>query len=143
VRAHVTQPAVEDGLGALGSSAAAHGSSIAFRDPVPDRSVDAHELAHVVQQRRAGEHAVAAFGGIGGLYDAAEHEADRAADDVVAGQPARVEVVAGSIRRTPEIARNVAISQTIIGAHTENDAALAQIINGSITRRCSPTVCTS
>ncbi|WP_028063145.1 eCIS core domain-containing protein [Solirubrobacter soli] len=55
VRAYLGGPAAEAGLGALGASAAARGTQIAFRDASPTDELVAHELAHVVQQRRGAE----------------------------------------------------------------------------------------
>ena len=57
VQAHVGQV---DQLGAVGARGAARGDVVAFGSPSPDRSLVAHELAHVQQQRQAGSEALAA-----------------------------------------------------------------------------------
>jgi len=82
VRAHVGGAGTQAGLGALGAQAAAQGSTVAFADAAPSDAVIAHELAHVVQQRR-GTTGVAAYGG---PDSPAERAAERAADAVVQGR---------------------------------------------------------
>jgi hypothetical protein len=56
VRAHLGQAGA---MGEMGAVAAARGDDVAFASAVPDRGEVAHELAHVVQQRRGGPVAVA------------------------------------------------------------------------------------
>lgn len=71
----------------LGAAAATNGSSVAFADANPSRGVVAHELAHVVQSRRAGGAGVAMKSLVSQPEHASEREADRAADQVAAGAP--------------------------------------------------------
>ncbi|MDA0160892.1 DUF4157 domain-containing protein, partial [Solirubrobacter ginsenosidimutans] len=52
VRAHLGGAEATAGLGALGARAAASRATIAFKEADPPADVVAHELAHVVQQRR-------------------------------------------------------------------------------------------
>ena len=87
VTAHVGTPAARYGLGALGASAAAFGTSVAFAESSPDPHVVAHELAHVVQQRGAGRAVQAKAAAMSRPGDRAERAADRAADAVVRGEP--------------------------------------------------------
>jgi hypothetical protein len=83
VRAYLGGPAAEAGLGALGASAAARGTQIAFCNASPTDELVAHELAHVVQQRR-GAQGVACDTG---PSSAAERAARAAGAAVAAGQP--------------------------------------------------------
>jgi hypothetical protein len=53
VRAHLGGGA-RPGLDALNANAAAQGETVAFGTASPDRALVAHELTHVVQQRRGG-----------------------------------------------------------------------------------------
>src|SRR5262249_4772813 len=62
VTAHVGQKEALDGMGA---NAAARGDTVAFASSSPDREVVAHELTHVVQQRRGG-------GGAGAVHPKSE-----------------------------------------------------------------------
>ena len=83
IRAH-TQPGAVQAARAIGARAYATGSSIAFSESRPSLHTVAHEAAHVVQQR----HGVRLKGGVGRAGDHYEHQADRVADKVVAGQSA-------------------------------------------------------
>lgn len=80
VSAHVGGPATQ-ATADLGASAYATGSQVAFASS-PDLHTEAHEAAHVVQQRRG----VASKDGAAG--DAYEQHADAVADRVVAGESA-------------------------------------------------------
>ena len=71
----------------IGAKAVTHDDTVVFADRNPDRRTVAHELAHVVQNRRAGD---VARDGVGDADAASEHDADRAADAAVAGQSAEV-----------------------------------------------------
>jgi hypothetical protein len=62
--------------------AAAEGEIVAFADASPDREVVAHELTHVLQQRRAGGAVGAASRAVAPEHDAAELEADANAERV-------------------------------------------------------------
>jgi nucleoid-associated protein YgaU len=98
VRAHLGGSS-RDGLDALGANAAAHGDAIAFGTATPDRALVAHELTHVVQQRRGGA-GVQNKSAVSEPGDHAEREADDVARRVVAGE--RVSVGAapsGAIHR--------------------------------------------
>jgi hypothetical protein len=84
VRAHVGQAAP---MAAMEARAAASGEDVAFASATPDRAVVAHELAHVVQQRRAGgEAGTQAKSEVSESGDAAEREADSVAARVTAGE---------------------------------------------------------
>lgn len=83
VRAYLGGPAVEAGLEALGAQAAARGAEVAFRDASPPDELVAHELAHVVQQRR-GARGVARDTGPSWR---AERAARQAGEAVAAGRP--------------------------------------------------------
>jgi len=83
VRAH-TDRAAAAGAAAMGASAFATGSHIAFAG-VPDLHTAAHEAAHVIQQRDG----VHLKGGVGEEGDAYEQHANAVADRVVAGQSAQ------------------------------------------------------
>lgn len=85
VRAHVGASA-RPGLDALNANAAAQGETIAFSSGSPDRATVAHELTHVVQQRRGGASGVQNKGGVSDPSDHAESEADDIAQRVVAGE---------------------------------------------------------
>ena len=82
VRAHVGGPAAAAAQ-AMGASAYATGSAVAFRE-APDLHTVAHEAAHVVQQRGG----VQLKGGVGEAGDAYEQNADAVADRVVRGESA-------------------------------------------------------
>lgn len=69
---------------AMGASGYAMGSHVAFASPTPSLRLQAHEAAHVVQQRAG----VQLAGGIGRPDDAYERHADEVADAVVRGQSA-------------------------------------------------------
>lgn len=79
-------------LEAIGADAATLGSQIAFADAAPDLRTTAHEVAHVLQNRRA-DGPVAA--GIGPANGPAELDAQRAASAVVGGGPAAVRAAPG------------------------------------------------
>lgn len=79
IRSHQDSAATEANA-AMGSTAYAHGSHVAFRG-APDLHTAAHEAAHVVQQRAG----VQLKGGVGEAGDAYERHADAVADTVVAG----------------------------------------------------------
>ena len=81
VRAHLGRAE----LGQLGAHAAARGETVAFASAQPDPAIVAHELTHVVQQRRAGASRLAAKSAVGAASSPAEQEADAIAD-VVARQ---------------------------------------------------------
>jgi hypothetical protein len=82
IRSHQDSAATEANA-AMGSTAYAHGSHVAFRG-APDLHTAAHEAAHVVQQRAD----VQLKGGVGEAGDAYERHADAVADTVVAGDSA-------------------------------------------------------
>jgi hypothetical protein len=83
VKAHLGRGAA---LGGLGARAAASGESVAFAGPAPTKEEVAHELAHVVQARRAGGGRT--DGSASGRGASAETEAADVARRVAAGQPA-------------------------------------------------------
>lgn len=101
VKAHLGGGATT-GLDALGAHAAAQGNDVAFETASPDRRLVAHELTHVVQQRRGGGGAPQAKAEISDPSDAAEREADAVADRVAAGE--RVTVSASA---PPSIHRDI------------------------------------
>jgi hypothetical protein len=75
----------------LSAEAATQGESIAFGTSSPSKSLVAHELTHVVQNRNAGVSGnVAASSTISRPSDGAEREADRVASDVAAGKSVEV-----------------------------------------------------
>jgi Domain of unknown function (DUF4157) len=87
VRAHAGGPDARAGLAALGARAATRGHAVVFGDAAPSPSLVAHELAHVVQQRR----------GVAGVArrptapappgSAAERAADAAGEAAASGRP--------------------------------------------------------
>ena len=87
VRAHVGGPEAAAGLGALGARAATRGAEVAFRDASPKADLVAHELAHVVQQRR-GRAGVACSSETPRAGSSAERAAEHAGAEVAAGRPA-------------------------------------------------------
>jgi len=90
VSAHVGGPAAES-CDAIGASAYASGSSVAFKG-TPDLHTAAHEAAHVVQQKQG----ISLYGGVGKAGDVHERHADAVADRVVAGESAADLLSAGS-----------------------------------------------
>jgi nucleoid-associated protein YgaU len=95
VRAHLGGDA-SAGLGALGARAAAQGDTIAFESAAPGKALVAHELTHVVQQRRGGASAPQGKADVSAPGDAAEIEADQVAAKVVAGERVTVRSSAGA-----------------------------------------------
>ena len=75
---HVATNQAEE-LAPMGARAAAEGETIRFASSKPEPSLVAHELTHVVQQRHAGETALAAKKDESDPSDAAEREADEVA----------------------------------------------------------------
>jgi len=86
VSAYLGGPAAKEGLGGLGAQAAAHGSSVAFGDANPSKSLVAHELAHVVQQQGGGGGVQRKPTGVSSA-GGAEQRADAAAAAVTSGRP--------------------------------------------------------
>lgn len=82
VRAHLG-PDARDAAQAMGASAFASGSRIAFA-AAPDLRTAAHEAAHVVQQRGG----LGLDGGVGRVGDVHERHADAVAEQVVRGRSA-------------------------------------------------------
>jgi hypothetical protein len=76
----------------LGARAATHGDDVVFGDVHPGRSVVVHELAHVVQHRRAGRRPAA---GMSRASDAAEVEARAVADGAAPGRDVQAPPTAG------------------------------------------------
>ncbi len=97
VRVATGGPAAHLGLAALGARAATGGNRIVFGEDSPSPELVAHELAHVVQQRRG------ASGGGAGAYGDAERAADRASAAVARGEAAPDVGLApaGLIQRAP------------------------------------------
>lgn len=85
VQAHLGGDGANQGLGALGAHAAAHGDVVAFRESSPSRGLVAHELAHVVQQSGGGAGVQAKS--VGAQGGGAEQRADAAAEAVLRGEP--------------------------------------------------------
>jgi hypothetical protein len=83
VEVEVGQHSAMEGIGA--KAAAAKGDKVTFADANPTPWLVAHELTHVVQQRRG---AGAKKATIAGVDNSAEHEANRVADKVAGGQSA-------------------------------------------------------
>jgi hypothetical protein len=83
VSAHLG-PAAAETSSTLAATAFTIGEQIAFREASPSRELVAHELTHVVQQRR-GQAAVAAKDDVSTPNDAHEIEADRVATIVAGG----------------------------------------------------------
>ncbi|HEY4244674.1 MAG TPA: DUF4157 domain-containing protein [Kofleriaceae bacterium] len=81
-------------LARLDALAAARGDTIAFASASPDRETVAHELAHVVQWRRAGSPSPDAS--IAPQDSAAEHEADAVAPRAAAGESVTIRTAIGS-----------------------------------------------
>lgn len=97
VESHVGQASpMED----LGARAAARGEQVAFADASPDKEDVAHELTHVVQQRR-GDQAVQGLSGLSSPGDASEREASEVAPRAAAGEQVDVQAApTGAIGRT-------------------------------------------
>ena len=85
VRSHTGEG---EAMGALGAQAAARGSEVAFAEANPSPWLVAHELPHVMQQQHGGAAAVDRKATVAPSDSAAEVEADRVADRVVAGESA-------------------------------------------------------
>jgi nucleoid-associated protein YgaU len=85
VRAHLGGD-TRAGLDALNANAATRGETVAFGSASPDRALIAHELTHVVQQRRGGGGGVQNKSALSEPGDPAEREADEIAQRVVAGE---------------------------------------------------------
>jgi len=99
VRAHLGGSS-RAGLDALGANAAARGDAIAFATATPDRALVAHELTHVVQQRRHGGGGVQGKAALSEPGDRAEAEADDVASRVIAGERVTVSAApSGAIHR--------------------------------------------
>jgi nucleoid-associated protein YgaU len=96
VRAYLGGGNAIAGLGTLGARAAAQGETIAFESSTPDKALVAHELTHVVQQRRGGASSPQGKGEVSTPGDAAEVEADQVAAKVVAGERVTVLSSAGA-----------------------------------------------
>jgi hypothetical protein len=79
----------------LNAHAATYGEQIAFGSFSPDKKLVAHELTHVVQQRRGGS--VQLKSQLSGIDDAAEREADSVAERAAAGQRVNVSAVANAV----------------------------------------------
>ncbi len=77
-------------LSRLGARAAAQGESVAFGETSPSLQLVGHELAHVVQARRAGGASLQAAGSVSVRGSAAEVEAESVGRLVAAGQPVEV-----------------------------------------------------
>jgi hypothetical protein len=102
VKAHVGGSEAQAGLTELGARAATHGNDIAFRESNPSEELVAHELAHVVQQRKGGGVQCKAVD-VSREGDAAEQRADAAAAAVVRGEPVPdVGTASGGIHRAVE-----------------------------------------
>ena len=82
-------------LAPLGADAAASDGGLSFSSTSPTREEVAHEVAHIVQDRRSG-----ATSGVSTPGGRGELEAERAAKDVAAGRPAEV-----SAQRPGQVAR--------------------------------------
>ena len=97
IQAHVGGPAAT-ASDAIGASAYATGSQVAFRES-PDLHTAAHEAAHVVQQRGG----VQLKGGVGEAGDRYEQHADAVADRVVRGESAEgmLDEMAGGSTASP------------------------------------------
>lgn len=89
VRAHLGQ---QEAMGQLGAHAATAGEQVVFGTSSPDRRLVAHELTHVVQNRKAGvqDGAVQGEGGVSDPSHSAEQEAELVAERVVQGEPVQV-----------------------------------------------------
>ena len=103
VRAHAGGPEARAGLAALGARAATRGHDVVFGEAAPSPELVAHELAHVVQQRRGVPgvacHPVAAAP----PGSSAERAADAAAAAVAGGRrvPDVGSAAANEIQRAP------------------------------------------
>ena len=90
VSAH-TGVQAKEACSSLGAQAYTSGESIAFRDGAPSRSLVAHELTHVVQQRGG----VQLKDGMGQSGDSYERQADAVASRVSSGGSAGIDTGAG------------------------------------------------
>jgi hypothetical protein len=75
-----------EALASLGAEAATRDGAIAFATATPSRELVAHELTHVVQERRHGAGAVQHKAAVSSPSDDAEREADTVAAAVVRGE---------------------------------------------------------
>ncbi len=118
----------------LGAVAYARGEDLHFApgeyrpDTVGGREVIAHELAHVVQQRRAGATAVQAKGPLVDGSPSLEAEADQAARQVVLGGRAEVQGAASGIQLMKSGERKQI--QKIVDATDEEVAAAEKAVCG-------------
>ena len=87
VRVHLGGDDAVSSLHALGARAATRGNEIIFRDALPTPGLIAHELAHVLQQRRGASGVQRRAEGATRPDLSAERAAERAAAAVVRGEP--------------------------------------------------------
>jgi hypothetical protein len=95
VTAYVGQ---HDAMSQLGARGVAHGDVVAFADAAPSRSVVAHELTHVQQQRLAGRNEVAADSIV-----ASDHPAEVEARSIASRVEAGDQISEHEIRAAPGV----------------------------------------
>jgi hypothetical protein len=84
----------------IGAEAATRGTSVAFRDTYPARETVAHELTHVVQQRRPEAMSSSSSAALSQPEEPTEREATQVAARAARGQPVEVkQSVGGRISR--------------------------------------------
>ena len=93
VKAHLGQGSA---MASIGAHAATQGETVAFGTNSPNKELVAHELTHVVQNRRDGTQEVAGKSQLSSPGDASEKEADLVASKVASGE--RVSMRGGSGR---------------------------------------------
>jgi Domain of unknown function (DUF4157) len=103
VRAHAGGPEARAGLTALGARAATRGPVVVFGEAAPAPALVAHELAHVVQQRRGVSGVACERTAPAPPGSAAERAADAAGEAVASGRrvPDVGAATAGEIQRAP------------------------------------------
>jgi Domain of unknown function (DUF4157) len=103
VRAHAGGPEARAGLTALGARAATRGPVVVFGEAAPAPALVAHELAHVVQQRRGVSGVACERTAPAPPGSAAERAADAAGEAVASGRrvPDVGSATAGEIQRAP------------------------------------------
>lgn len=108
-----------DQMQSIGAQAATRGDEVVFADATPSKEVVAHELTHVVQNRRGGATGgVASKGELSDPHSAAEHEADTVAHRVVSGEAVEVHAApdAGIHRAPPPGANLMNVAQLAAAA---------------------------
>jgi hypothetical protein len=116
-------------MSALGAEAATHRDQVVFGSSAPSVEVVAHELTHVVQQRRGGG-AVQGKNGVSDPACAAEREADHVAARVAAGE--RVDVQAAPSSEL-HLKRQGLVNQNVTGTAVPSQSGISLLKGAYVT----------